>query len=288
MRALVFLAALQCAVFDAPSAFAWGDIGHRVICQIAYEELKPEIKARVDALVAIDPKFRSFAHGCTWPDVFPRQRPPEHYVDLPRSAKGIEVAHPCPVADRCVISAILNDTRDLALSLDVSDQLRLLKSLGHWVGDVHQPLHVSFDDDRGGNLVAITGPCKANLHATWDNCIIEKKLGVDYADIAAKLRAEITDEDRAQWVPAIIDIAAVVAWANEFSAIAERPDVQYCVQKEGACWYATDQQEYRGGAQRVVTVDDAYLTAQAALVRERLKMAGVRLAAILNTALTPG
>jgi hypothetical protein len=39
-----------------------------VICQIAYEELKPEIKARVDALVAIDPKFRTFADACTAPD----------------------------------------------------------------------------------------------------------------------------------------------------------------------------------------------------------------------------
>ena len=195
------------------SAFAWGDIGHRVICQITYEELKPEIKARVDALVAIDPKFRTFADACTAPD-HPHIRSPEHYVDLPRSAKGIDVQHPCPVADRCVISAILNDTRDLALSLDVSDQLRLLKSLGHWVGDVHQPLHVS-------------------------------------------------------------------------SAIAERPGVQYCVRKDDACWYGRDQLEYRGGAQRVVAVNDAYLTAQAATVRERLKMAGVRLAAILNTALMP-
>ena len=60
------------------------------------------------------------------------------------------------------------------------------------------------------------------------------------------------------------------------------------MQKDDACWYAPDQPEYKGGAQKVVTVDDAYLTAQAAAVRERLKMAGVRLAAILNTALTPG
>ena len=147
---------------------------------------------------------------------------------------------------------------------------------------------MSFDDDRGGNLVAIAGPCtKANLHAVWDKCIIEKKIGLDYADIAAKLRAEITDEDRAGWIPPTIDVAAVVAWANESSAIAERPDVQYCVQVADSCWYAWDQPEYRGGAQRVVTVDDPYLTAQAATVRERLKRAGVRLAAILNTALMP-
>ena len=186
MRTLTVLAWLLGTAAMSSPAFAWGDVGRRVICQIAYEELKPEIKERVDALVAIDPKFRTFADGCICPDVFPRQRPAEHFVDLPRAAKGIDVTKPCPVADRCVISAILNDTRDLALSLDVSDQLRLLKSLGHWVGDVHQPLHVSFDDDRG----------KANLHAVWDKCIIEKKTGLDYADVAAKLRAEITDEDR--------------------------------------------------------------------------------------------
>jgi hypothetical protein len=36
----------------------------RVICQIAYEKLRADIKARVDALVTIAPKFRSFADGC--------------------------------------------------------------------------------------------------------------------------------------------------------------------------------------------------------------------------------
>ena len=65
MRALIILAGLIGAALMPSSAFAWGDVGHRVICQIAYEELKPEIKARVDALVAIDPKFRTFADGCT-------------------------------------------------------------------------------------------------------------------------------------------------------------------------------------------------------------------------------
>ena len=288
MRQLIFLAAFLFATFNVSSAFAWSDLGHRVICQIAYEELKPEIKARVDALIAIDPKFRTFADGCTWPDVFPRQRPPEHYVDLSRSAKGIEPQHPCPVADRCVISAILNDTRDLALSLDVSDQLRLLKSLGHWVGDIHQPLHVSFDDDRGGNLIAIEGACRSNLHAVRDACIIEKKIGLDYAVIAAKLRAETTDDDRKRWIPQTIDTAAVIAWANESSAIAERPDVQYCILKGDACWYSADQQQYRSGPKRVVAVDDAYLAAQASVVSDRLKMAGIRLGAILNIALTPG
>ena len=112
--------------------------------------------------------------------------------------------------------------------------------------------------------------------------------GVYLRELRRSTSAEITDEDRARWIPPVIDVAAVVAWANESSAIAERPDVQYCVQVADACWYAWDQPEYKGGVQRVVVVDDAYLTAQAAIVRERLKMAGVRLGAILNTALMPG
>jgi hypothetical protein len=64
--------------------------------------------------------------------------------------------------------------------------------------------------------------------------------------------------------------------------------VQYCVQVADSCWYAADRPEYKGGAQRVVVVDDAYLTAQASRGHEQLKMAGVRLAAILNTALMAG
>jgi hypothetical protein len=33
------------------------------------------------------------------------------------------------------------------------------QGVGHWVGDIHQPLHVSFEDDRGGNSVLVTGLC---------------------------------------------------------------------------------------------------------------------------------
>jgi S1/P1 Nuclease len=47
-------------------------------------------------------------------------------------------------------------------------RLIVLKSVGHWVGDIHQPLHVSFVDDRGGNNIRVSGQCAGNLHATWD------------------------------------------------------------------------------------------------------------------------
>jgi hypothetical protein len=48
------------------------------------------------------------------------------------------------------------------------------------VGDIHQPLHISFADDRGGNYIRATGVCgnaqDNSLHSVWDNCLIDKTL----------------------------------------------------------------------------------------------------------------
>ena len=266
----------------APEARAWGDAGHRIVCQLAYLELTPAAKAQVDALIALDPKFHSFAASCTWPDAFPPVRPQEHFLNVPRTARAVDPAHLCPLADRCVASAILNDARDLALSQDSSDRLRLLKSLGHWVGDIHQPLHVSFEDDKGANFIDSSGACSQSLHLDWDICIVEAKLGSDEVKAAAALESEITDEDRKSWGSPGLDAAAVANWASESLAIALTPPVQYCFQHGDACWYAPDSPKF-AGRKRSVEMGPAYLDREAPVVRERLKRAGVRLAAILNT-----
>ena len=283
-HAVAFILIVMFGLCSPSQSFAWGDLGHRIICHIAYLELKPEIRSRVDALIAIDPGFRTFADGCTWPDKFPRKRPPEHYLDVRRTDHTVDPAHLCPLADRCVASAILNDARDLAFSTDVNDELRLLKSLGHWVGDVHQPLHISFEDDKGGNAVPVTGICERNLHAAWDVCVIEKKIGIDYLSTAQSLHDDITAEDRKAWIPPEIGAAAVAAWANESLAISLRPSVQYCIQKNDACWYSSDAMTFPSRP-RSVEIDEAYLELHTPLVRDRLKRAGVRLGAILNTVL---
>ena len=105
---------------------------------------------------ALQPRWlcRRGATPARVPGKKPRQegrkgRPPTSKENRPMTTThDIEPAHRRSATARAI------DNLEL-YSLDVSDQLRLLKSLGHWVGDVHQPLHVSFDDDRGGNLVAM-------------------------------------------------------------------------------------------------------------------------------------
>jgi hypothetical protein len=61
-----------------------------------------------------------------------------------------------------------------------------------------------------------------------------------------------------------------------------RPSVQYCFERGEGCWYSPDELQF-AGKRRAVEIDAHYLDEQAAVVRDRLKRAGVRLAGILNT-----
>ena len=49
-----------------------------------------------------------------------------------------------------------------------------LRFIAHLVGDIHQPLHVGFAEDRGGNSVEVRfNGRKENLHSLWDTLPIE-------------------------------------------------------------------------------------------------------------------
>jgi S1/P1 Nuclease len=66
------------------------------------------------------------------------------------------------------VTAIKKDFEVLSSSgASQAQKLASLRFLGHGVGDIHQPLHVSFEDDRGGNSVLVTGICGTNLHSAW-------------------------------------------------------------------------------------------------------------------------
>ena len=134
----------------SPAALAWGGLGHEAICELAFRELDDTARQRVIALIRQDQEFTTFRASCNWPDR-PRQRASEHFVNLPRDATGLQ-GDECPLADECVVTAIEHDFAVLA-SPNATDKEKLasLKFLGHWVGDIHQPLHAASLDDRGGS-----------------------------------------------------------------------------------------------------------------------------------------
>jgi len=173
------------AIGGASSAWAWGDLGHKIVCQIAFQELNAKARAEVVRLIALDSTFDSFTDACTWPD-HPRKRAEEHFINVPRTLHTIATAQ-CLAVSKCLFTAIVTDLEVLGTSSDDQANLESLKFLGHWVGDIHQPLHVSFADDRGGNFIRESGPCENSLHTVWDTCIIEKKLGMDPQTVARDL-----------------------------------------------------------------------------------------------------
>jgi hypothetical protein len=66
-------------------AWAWGDQGHKVICEISFRLVQPNTRAEIRKLIGTDEQFNTFSDSCIWPD-HPRQRASEHFVNLPRDS----------------------------------------------------------------------------------------------------------------------------------------------------------------------------------------------------------
>lgn len=255
------------------SAFAWGDTGHRVICEIALQLVKPQTRNSINALLANDPEFQNFSDACIYPDHGAgnsgRTRSEEHYINLARDAKELD-ADACPETPKCVLSAIESDQKLLSSS-DLSPQIRrvALMSLGHWIGDVHQPMHVSFLDDVGGNKIRTKG-CARNLHGAWDTCLVQNAVGPDPQKAASNLLAELRPEQAKLWAH-----SKPRDWVNETFALAEAPATGYCVRRGNSCDPVVGE----------VTITARYEKENIPVVREQLLKAGVRLAHVLDVAL---
>jgi nuclease S1 len=261
-----FLVAAMAVVALSGDARAWGDEGHKIVCEIAFRLAQPDTRAAVRKLIRSDTEFDTFTDSCVYPD-HPRKRAPEHFINFPRDSHGL-TSDECPAAGKCVLSAILNDSKVLASKSEKpADRLIALKFLGHWVGDIHQPLHVSFEDDRGGNNISVNGECSGNLHATWDTCLVQSAVGPDVGVAATALIDTITPEMRTRW-----SASEPRDWANESFAISETAKTQYCVMNGPSC------EEPEGS----VAISQAYLDANEPVVKEQLQKAGVRLARLLD------
>jgi hypothetical protein len=84
-------------------------------------------------------------------------------------------ASDCP-NNVCVVGAIQNYTQRLTTQTGAEQQYAL-KFLIHFCGDVHQPLHIGFASDYGGNEIhgSFLG-YDTNLHHVWDTSVIYQRI----------------------------------------------------------------------------------------------------------------
>ncbi len=234
--------------------------------------------------------FKEYPQACTWADRRtgkPQSHRHEHYLNLSRSATEL-TPNQCGSVEQCALTAIERDASILAnRQASLADRLEALKFLSHWLADIHQPLHVAFADDRGGNAIKVkhSTACRAkNLHAFWDRCLIRHRLkqrGLRYGDSAAyaeALNQSIKAHQKQLWREGLSD-----DWANESLLISRQPALGYCVQTGLGCQYSFKQVRYNAyQPKRVLTLSAAYLVQFAPLAEQRIQQAGIRLAYMLD------
>lgn len=171
----LILAAVPSSVAPATSLAAarWGAMGHRLIVEIAWDHLTPATRAAVSSLLAGQP----LGSAATWADsIRPGRRAtgPLHYVNLPAGSAAWHPERYCP-GGACVVGAVEKYRAVLAeRSASTADRAEALRFVLHFVGDLHQPLHVGDRGDRGGNDVTVTWRDRqANLHSVWDSGLLE-------------------------------------------------------------------------------------------------------------------
>lgn len=205
------------SIFISMNAFGWGQIGHRVIGEIAYNHLSKKVRKQIAAVldgqsiamvsnfmdeIKSEPKYDSLGpwHYCTIPDG-------EEYAGAPEEGDIIQA-----------INTYVDMLKKGGLSK--SEEAFVLKCLIHLVGDIHQPLHVGNGTDRGGNDVKVTYFWESsNLHRVWDTGIIggqnlsytEYTTWIDHAekDQVAKWQADdvmVWAEESMSYRPQIYDL----------------------------------------------------------------------------------
>jgi S1/P1 Nuclease len=252
MRRLILWSWQALALLAAAPALAWGPVGHRVVGLVAEHHLSEAAVRGVAAILGSE----SLARAATWPDEI-RSDPawdrakPWHFVDL-NPGERYATAPRSPGGD--VVEAIRRFSKVLQdPKVEAARKVEALRFLVHFVGDVHQPLHVGRRDDEGGNSVQVTWFGEStNLHAVWDEKIIESEK-LSFTELADFIDHPTETEVRTWQSSEVLD------WVEE--SMAAWPRVYDLGDKKLGYLYAYQNEP---------------------LVERRLLQAGVRLAGVLN------
>jgi len=137
-------------------ALAWREAGHFVVCQIAWNNMSPTSKKHLAAILDNKP----FAEQCTWPDMVRKSATWKHtydwhFINLEDGENYFDKTNIDKEGD--ILQAMLEGSEALNNPTTTTEQkIHWLRFIGHFIGDVHQPLHVGRKSDFGGNTIRVT------------------------------------------------------------------------------------------------------------------------------------
>ncbi|XP_020593788.1 endonuclease 2 isoform X2 [Phalaenopsis equestris] len=284
MASRLHIATILLSVFSLlpPLSHGWGTDGHYIVCQIAQEQLSEAAADRVNELLP-DHAKNNLSSLCSWADHvrFRYTWSSElHYINVPDDTCTYNYTRDCKdengVLGRCVGGAITNYTNQLLTYRNSSDDgkynlTQALLFLSHFMGDIHQPLHVGHTSDEGGNTIDVHWYTQSTvLHHVWDSSIVETAeddfYSSDVVDYIEDLRQNITGKWSNQ----------KSKWQNCSGNLIACPDIYASESISAACEWA-----YKDATNGSV-LEDKYFYSRLPVVDLRLAQAGVRLAEILN------
>ena len=239
---------------SSDEAVFWGKNGHRATGEIAEKHLTRKAKRSIDKIL----KGQSLAFVATYADEIKSDKKYNkyyswHYINMDLD-QTYEETEKNPKGDlvtginTCI--EILNDKN----SSDDEKNFHL-KMLVHFMGDLHQPMHIGRKEDKGGNSIQVEWFGKgSNLHRVWDTNMIDD-WEMSYIELADNA------DDLSKTQIETIEKGTLIDWVNEVHIVTN--EVYNSVEKGENLRYKYSYNHF-------------------GTVRTQLQKGGIRLAKVLN------
>ena len=248
MKKHILLLIITASLFTSSNCLAWGAKGHGLVAQVAFNYLdantKIIVKQYLDGMTIED--------AANWMDNIKSDKKYDymrklHYIN---ADNGLNITFN---NDENIVGALLKTITELRNYKTLSNEDVKIKIciIFHLIGDLHQPLHVGYGEDKGGNTFQINFYGRgSNLHSFYDSGIIEYK-GLTLSEC---LKSKIYTKEE---ILAIEQID-IVNWANQ-------------------------SRQYLKSIYNINnTIDDLYINRNYPIIKDQILRAGIRLSSVLQ------
>lgn len=191
MKNIVRIALICILALQQEYASAWGMTGHRVIAEIAENHLNKKARKNIQKIIG----NQKLAYWSNWADFIKSDPDPalnrtgvSHFVNTAAnlSFENFQTALTASPEHNLYKSykRIRGEAQQAGLSL--KQQQQNLYFIIHLLADAHQPMHVSREEDQGGNKIEVEFfGRKTNIHRVWDSELVdnEKYSYTEYARV---------------------------------------------------------------------------------------------------------
>ncbi|GBB95156.1 hypothetical protein RclHR1_02490011 [Rhizophagus clarus] len=164
------------------NVLSYGYVGHQITASIAQKFLLPKVREHVRELLPKSANGNLYPIAA-WADRVkyqPKYRFTSrmHYVSTPRDNPPDNCLIKYRPGRVDILNAIHNYTNrlDPKSNLDFWPRAEALRFLVHFLGDLHQPLHLTGKRRGGTGASAIFEGHKTSLHYIWDSRLIDKHI----------------------------------------------------------------------------------------------------------------